>query len=165
MVRLRRMLYEDDPDKSFKAAEVLVKYARERRRDDTRIAVEKLRTEAAHVRAEARVEAQRAKVVEPAWFPLMPPVVKETEDERIARVEREAIEAAVYLWGGKHHIGQCLEPDASDVKVRVVADRSAGCGSRMVLYWVVPETARERCRSTGIYLTEDNPEPLTWAAP
>ncbi len=167
MVRLRRMLYEDDPDKSFKAAEVLVKYARERRRDDTRIAVEKLRTEAAHVRAEARA-AQHAPAPEPAWPPF-PPVVKETEDERIARVERESTEAAsnpppsaeVYLWGGKHHIGQCVEPDESDVKVRVVPDWSAGCGSRMTIYWVVPTTAHERCRGTGIYFTEDNPEPWT----
>ncbi len=170
MSRLRLMLNGDDKY-ALQAAEILVKYARERRRDDTRIAVEKLRTEAVHVRAESRA-AQRAPVAEPAFpaWPPFPPEVKETEDERIVRMEREAAEnavkppfpAEVYLWGGKHHIGQCLEPDESDIKVRVVPDWSAGRLDRMIIYWVVPETARERCRGTGIYFTEDNPEP--WAA-
>ena len=169
--RLRQAANGSDEDRALKAAEILVKYATERRRDDTRITVEKIRAEVAHERVEARVEAHRAKVVEPAFpaWPPFPPEVKETEDERIARVERESAEKAsnpppkteVYLWGGKHDIGQCLDPDESDVKVRVVPDWSAGRHDRHIIYWVVPETARERCRGTGIYFTADNPEP--WA--
>lgn len=169
MRRLRRMLYEDDPDKSFKAAEVLVKYAREHRRDDTRIAVEQMRTDVQKAKIESKIAlaAEASRLAEPAPYqPCVYPVP--TEAEYAEMRETAAIEGStkpgsphVYLWGGRHDIGRSVAPDESDLKVRVIEDWSAGCGARGVIYWVIPETLRERCANTDIYFASEN-EPPPW---
>ena len=61
MRRLRTLAnHSDDDAKAMKASEVLVKYARERRRDDTRLACEKLRSETRLAAQAARAERRAA---------------------------------------------------------------------------------------------------------
>ncbi len=158
MGRLRLMVNSDDEDRALRAAEVLIKYARERRRDDTRLAVEKMRAEAQHAKIEARA-AEKDRVEE-----LPPPMVyhRETPEERAAECERIDLERAtkpdaeVYLWGGKHSIGRFVPPSDSDARVRVVPDWSCGIGARNVVFWIVPHSVRERVSGTGVIFPEDN---------
>jgi hypothetical protein len=69
----------------------------------------------------------------------------ETEEEQQKRFEREhaarAAEpsACVYLWGGKHKLGCCIDPDESDRRVRVKADWSCNSGGVGAVYWIVPD--------------------------
>ena len=151
MARLRLMVNGCDDDRALKAAEVLVKYASERRRDDTRLAVEKMRAEAQVARAAARAKAdapreEPARPVIVGWVP-----APETDAERQKRFAREHAERAtepdaeVFLWGGKHPTGRSVAPDDSDTPVRVYADWSCGVGGkRCPVYWVAPAAAKVR---------------------
>ena len=155
MRRLRFLANGCDDDRAARAAEVLVKYARERRRDDTRLAAERIKSD-----TKLAVEAAKTERNEPAEPEECPPPAPKPQPEsaeaRAARLYREhAAEAAqpgaeVYLWGGKHPTGQCVGPDETDTRVRLVPDWSCGRGSRMIVYWVVPESAREHVPGTGI---------------
>ena len=143
MRRLRMLAnHSSDDDKALKASEVLVKYARERRRDDTRLACEKLRSETRLAVEAARAERSAApREPEVVWMPPLPK--PETEEERQARFERENAEDAakpkayVYIWGGKHPLGRCHAPDETDTRVRLEYDASCGEGARGIVYWVV----------------------------
>ena len=66
LCRLRLLADGADDGRALAAAEVLVKYARERRRDDTRLAVERLRADAQQARAAARPAQAGAAREEPA---------------------------------------------------------------------------------------------------
>lgn len=145
MRRLRRLLNEDDPKIALHAAEVLVKYARERRRDDTRLAVERMKGKAQVAKA-----AARAKATEPAWVapPNRNPLPKTEAEWEVLRERIDTDRAAesvetpgeymsprTFLWGGKHPLGRSCPPDGADVPMRVRADHSIAGG---VVYWVVP---------------------------
>jgi len=148
MRRLRTLAnHSDDDAKALKASEVLVKYARERRRDDTRLACEKLRAETRLAAEAARAERRAAQPeAEVAWpRPQFP--APETEEERRKRFDREHAERAAqpeaegYVWGGKHRIGRSHLPDETDTRVRLKDDRSCGVGQRHgLIFWVVPES-------------------------
>jgi hypothetical protein len=148
MRRLRTLAnHSDDDNKAMKASEILVKYARERRRDDTRLACEKLRSETRLAAEAARTERRAAASTEPeaAWpRPQWP--APETEEEKQKRFEREhAARAAepkayVYIWGGKHPLGRSHGPDETDTRVRLKYDASCGCGARGIVYWVVRDS-------------------------
>ena len=165
--RLRLLVNGEDDGRALKAAEVLLKYAAERRRDATRLAIERLRADAQQARAaaqQAKAEAKRAPREEEPAGPVivgyMP--APETDAERQARFAREHAERAaepaaeVYLWGGKHPTGISVRPDDSDVPVRVFADWSCGCGPKSVIYWVAPAGAK--VRGSGNLVPEDNPD-------
>jgi hypothetical protein len=159
MRRLRLLANGADEDKALKAAEILVKYARERRRDDTRLACEKARAETRLAVEAARAE-RRASESEPGWVtPAYP--APETPDEREKRVAREHAaraaepEAEVYLWGGKHRIGRSQLPDETDTRVRLKGDWSCGVAGpngvvHGLIYWVVPESVCTDGRAPGI---------------
>ena len=147
MRRLRTLAnHSDDDDKAMKASEVLVKYARERRRDDTRLACERLRAETRLAVEAGRAESHTARRDEDVvWAgPRWP--APETEEEKRKRFEREHAERAaepkayVYLWGGKHPLGRCHAPDETDTRVRLKYDASCGEGARGVVYWVVADS-------------------------
>lgn len=141
--RLRLLIHAEDEVVGRRACEVLLAHARDRRRDETRLAVERLRADAQRARAEAqKARAARREAVEEEWAP---PVVypRPTEEDRAELRERSSLEYAarpqadVYLWGGRHSIGRCVPPDESDTPVRVVTDYSVGHAPRGT-YWVVP---------------------------
>src|ERR1700712_3936838 len=77
MHRLRGLVNSSDDAQAMQASEVLVRYARERRRDDTRLAVEKLRAQTQLAKIEARA-AEKERAEEPP-----PPMVhrKQTDEE------------------------------------------------------------------------------------
>jgi hypothetical protein len=147
MRRLRFVAnHSDDDAKAMKAAEVLVKYARERRRDDTRLACERLRAETRRAAEAARAERRAAPAQEDVvWAgPRWP--APETEEEKRKRFDREhAARAAlpkayVYVWGGKHPLGRSHGPDGTDTRVRLKYDASCGEGARGIVYWVVRDS-------------------------
>ena len=157
MSRLRRLVNGEDEGRALRAAEVLLKYAAEQRRDETRLAVEKMRAEAQQARAAAQQAKRVAKMEEPA--PAGPVIVgwvpaPETDAERQAEPDAE-----VYLWGGKHPTGQSIQPDDSDAPVRVFADWSCGVGGkRCPVYWVAPAGVRVR---GGVNLVPEDNADLT----
>ena len=164
MRRLRFVAnHSDDDDKATKAAEVLVKYARERRRDDTRLACEKLRSEARLAAEAARAERRGARAEPEAAWPRPQWPAPETEEEKQKRFEREHAERAaepkayVYIWGGKHPLRRCHAPDETDTRVRLEYDASCGEGARGIVYWVVADSPPE-ARVSG------EPAPVTCAA-
>ena len=168
MRRLRALAnYSEDEAQALKASEVLVKYARERRRDDTRLACEKLRSET-RLAAEAARAERRAAETEPVWV-LPPQPAPETEEERQKRFDREHAERAakpkayVYVWGGKHPLGRSIAPDESDTRVRLKSDDSCGAGARGTVYWVVPDPPPVEAAMPG----EPGARPWTesWTAP
>ena len=150
MRRLRQLAnYSEDEDRALKAAEVLVKYANERLRDENRLTVEQIRSTTRLEVEKWRTErAARAAEAEPVWVPPVP-VKPETEEDRRLRVEWETAQDAVeeskkerphvYVWGGKHPLGREVAPDESDTRVRIKADWSCGGGDRGTVYWVVPD--------------------------
>jgi hypothetical protein len=148
MRRLRTLAnHSDDDAKAMKASEILVKYARERRRDDTRLACEKLRSETRRAAEAARTERRAASSEPEASWPRPQWPAPETEEEKQKRFEREHAaraaepKAEVYIWGGKHRIGRSHLPDEPDTRVRLMDDWSCGVGMRHgLIYWVVPES-------------------------
>jgi hypothetical protein len=160
MRRLRKLADNGDGERALRASEVLVKYAAERRDNDTRLAIEKMCVEARieveklkNERAAAKEVAKEAsrKAQEDNYFPPTIRPAPETDEERAKRFEREHAERAavpeaeVYLWGGKHPLGQSFPPDASDIRVRVEDDWSCGYGlSRSVVYWITPYKQRTK---------------------
>ncbi len=150
MGRLRLMVSCDDEDRALRAAEVLVKYARERRRDDTRLAVEKLRAETQ--RAKAEVKTARAEHPAERELTRWEKAPDETPAQRDQRDAEGAARptAEVYVWGGKHPLERCFEPDASDERVRLITDYSLSRGGSNVVYWVVSkEPLEERLAPAG----------------
>jgi hypothetical protein len=146
MRRLRQMVEGGDSERALRAAEVLVKYAQERRHDETRLAIEKLRAEtrlAVETLRTERAALKQPKDPEPRYAPMLP--YPETEEEQQKRFEREHAERAaqpeayVYIWGGKHPMGRCIAPDETDTRVRVKADWSCGTGKRGTVFWIVPD--------------------------
>ena len=139
----------DDTDRALKAAEILMKYAREERRDHTRLSIEKLRSETKLAVEAARIEGRVAKEAEESPWLTMPIPKPETHEEMAIRREVEAAAAAaemskkelpdVYIWGGKHPLGRSVGPDETDTRVRLKPDWSWGLGSRGTVYWVVPD--------------------------
>jgi hypothetical protein len=145
--RLRQLAAIGDDAVALKAAEVLVKYARERRRDETRLECERLR-------ADTRLEAERARTEraerraapraeEAVSLPRLPS--PETEEERRDRFDREHAaraaepKARVYVWGGRHPLGRAFGPDEADTRVRLELDESCGVGMKGGVYWVVAD--------------------------
>lgn len=181
LARLRQIAAGDDQRLALKAAEALVRHGLALRRDQTRRAVEK-------ERAEAKVEAARQRAgraddrgedgAEPddGWVTVRVPARVETHEEMALRRDRRAVKESagegplapqvpeVYLWGGRHATGRCVEPDASDRRVRVVADCSVGVGSRGAVYWVVPAEAVPSIPGGDDYRPEDQPPGDVWAA-
>jgi hypothetical protein len=159
MLRLRKLADSGDSERALHASEVLVKYAAERRDNDTRLAaekmrsqtritVEKLKNERAALK-EATKDAARKAQEEANYFPPVIRPAPETDEERAKRFERENAECAakseakVYLWGGKHALGRSIPPDESDIRVRVEDDWSVPSYSPEwnLIYWIVPYTA------------------------
>jgi hypothetical protein len=142
MRRLRALADGCDDEVALKAAEVLVKYARERRRDDTRLACERLRAEARTAAEAARSERAAARE-EAVYMPMLPS--PETEQERRDRFDREHAaraaepKARVYVWGGRHPLGRAFGPDEADTRVRLELDESCGVGMKGGVYWVVAD--------------------------
>ena len=160
MRRLRRLLDDDDPKVALHAAEVLMKYGRERRRDDTRLAVERVRADAQVAKAAARRAPAKTEVDEGGWVaPPTEPIPKTEAGWQALRERADAAGAAteecpkVYLWGGTHPLGRSIPPDAADVPVRVRADYSVGGGG---VYWVVPHDAPREADPA-------HPVPAGWA--
>jgi hypothetical protein len=146
MRRLRTLAnHSDDDDKAMKASEILVKYARERRRDDTRLACEKLRSETRRVAEAARTERRAASSEPEAAWPRPQWPAPETQEERVKRFDREHAQRAAepkaegYIWGGKHPLGRSIGPDETDTRVRLRCDDSCGEAPRTTVFWVVPD--------------------------
>jgi len=142
--RLRLLIHSEDEVVVRRACEILLAHARDRRRDETRLAVEKLRAEVQQAKAAARVA--RTQSEEPWERSVVYPVP--TEEDRARSREGYALEQAVrpqaevYLWGGKHSLGRCVPPDESDKPVRIVTDYSVGHAPRGT-YWVIPADVYE----------------------
>jgi hypothetical protein len=153
-MRRLRLIVNTGSDTSAKdAAEVLARYAAERRelearreadrtrleieqlRARTRLEVERLRTE----RALAREQAKQARQAEQEEAPEAPRYVPPTQEELEASYAEEASRegAEVYVWGGGHDIERGFAPDAADIRVRVRKDWSLGVGTGGLVYWVV----------------------------
>jgi len=145
MRRLRHVATGGEGASATQAAEVLVRYAQERRRDETRLAVE-------HLRAQTRLEVEKlrneraaAKKTNEEAEPRAPgmliaPDPTPEEWERINTEEAAQPGAEVYLWGGRHRLCVCEQPDAADVRVRIKKDWSLGvAGGRDVVYWIVAD--------------------------
>jgi hypothetical protein len=125
MHRLRQLLRDEKPDIARRAAEIIMKYLTAKRRDETRLEIERMRAAA---RA-AREAARRAKADEEGADeddPLTPEQQKQW-DEAGRRAQERAAETAsrekriVYLWGGCHKIGD-TPPDETDVPLVMVSD-------------------------------------------
>jgi hypothetical protein len=128
--RLRKQLHDENAKTAMKAAQCITKYLSDKRRDETRLEVERLR-------AESRPARERSKAEEHA----QPQEAPEGEAEWVAhqrRVEQIRAEAAardnaiVYLWGGCHKIGE-TPPDATDTPLHIHVDHTVP--DRKV-YWV-----------------------------
>lgn len=129
--RLRKQLHDEDAAEALKAAQCLTKYLSDKRRDETRLEVERLRAQSRAARARPKAETPSEQ----------PPEAAEIDPEWIARrrqLERHYAEDAVrdastvYLWGGCHKIGD-TPPDATDTPLRLAADHTVrGTG---VVYW------------------------------
>lgn len=129
--RLRKQLHDEEAATAMKAAQCLTKYLSDKRRDETRLEVERLR-------AESRATREHAKIEKPSE---QPEEVAEVDPEWVARrrqLERHYAEDAVgdattvYLWGGCHKIGD-TQPDATDTPLRLAADHTVR--GRGVVYW------------------------------
>ena len=162
MRRLRQVV-DGNGSGAERAREVLAKYAylrrhdemeqaKERERNQTRLAVEEKRAQAKieaekmrNERAALKAQSRREEEEEEEWVG-PPRIVKETEEEWQKRCDREHAERAaqpeakVYIWGGKHALGQSIPPDESDIRVRLYDDWSVPEYSPRsnLIYWVVP---------------------------
>jgi hypothetical protein len=136
--RLNRLLDSEDEGVAARAAEAVVKAAAERRRNDTRLAVEKMRAETAL----AKVAAKRAEADADAdpYASLAPEVRKGLESEWKDTLDAWnplTLRPRVYLWGGQGPVGRGAEPDENDPRVRIVRDDARGVNDP--LFWVVPD--------------------------
>ena len=108
MRRLRVLVNNSQDDATvLRAAEVLVKFARERRRDESRIAVERIRADVQRAKLDARAAELAAKhaatSTEDNWSPPKPPrTVNPARDAQVSLEKSQEPQAAAYLWGGKH---------------------------------------------------------------
>ena len=150
--RLRLLTNGDDTALALRAAEAMLAFGARCRREETRLAVEKLRAETQR----AEIEAKAAKVAraEEAPRPRFVPTPVPTEAEYAEHRERGAVESArkpeyeVYLWGGKHVIGTSQQPDDTDTRVGIYQDYSVNRGPYSIL-WVVPRVAFEASNRAG----------------
>lgn len=129
--RLRKQLNAEDAPTAMKAAQCLTKYLSDKRRDETRLEVERVRAEsrAARSRAEAETEPEppaETAEVDPAW------VARRRQLERHYAEDAVRDATPVYLWGGCHKIGD-TPPDATDTPLRLAADHTVR--GRGVVYW------------------------------
>jgi hypothetical protein len=145
--KLVDFLGSEHPDIALKGAEVIAKYAAERRRNETRLAVEKMRAETARAKIPARrgVCEEEEEWVPPPEPPPKPPHL--TPEGRAAARERSGLEAAttpdplVLLWGGGHPLLVGRPPDAADARVFLHKDCSVTVDGHWPIYWVVSEAA------------------------
>ena len=113
---LRAQLNDADSTIARKAAERITKYLGDKRRDETRLEIERLRV----ARAQAKIAARVAEDEEDE----LPPK-EQTTAEKCAREN-----TTVYLWGGRHKLGD-TPPDATDTPLRLITTKVAG----RVVYW------------------------------
>jgi hypothetical protein len=163
MARLRALTKDPDPDRAKEAAQIIFRFMAERRRDQTRLEVERLRAEGRRLKAARPANAgddeddgvqltpeQEAKVDE---------AFRRDQQLKAEKLARE--QAIVYLWGGCHPIGD-TPPDGTDTPMAIVSDMTAFRG-RMI-YWVVTDPMPTHPR-TGPFLPPPGCRPRTCPDP
>ena len=144
--RLRVLLRDDDPEIALQACEVISRYNSEKRRDETKLAVETLRAETRlsveQLRADGRATRAAERAAEADDEPRMTPEEEKRWNEAVQRAwERRALEAcgpgvSAYLGGGRHR-NPTTPPDEAATPVQIVMDKDALVGGRTV-YWALP---------------------------
>ena len=174
--RLRALLRDKNPKIVRDAAKIIIRHTAAKRRDETRLAVERLRAKtrialadverAKEERAKAEAEAAQAKAQERQMPPMTP--------EREALLEKYALErerynaehaarekAVVYLWGGCHKIGG-VRPDATDTPMMLLYDMTT---EGKPMYWVVTLPLPVPDASKGPFLPPPGCRPSTCPKP
>jgi hypothetical protein len=137
---LREMLRAKEARDRAKAAESLAKYLTARRACEARVKVEEVKAQArlATARARGASEGPREEEPEPELTPEQQRWECERRQRAAARVaDAEARgEAAVFLWGGCHKIGD-TPPDATDTPLEVFQDHTIPPVEGKFVYWAV----------------------------
>jgi hypothetical protein len=149
--KLVKLLDSEHQDVVLKAAEVISKYAAERRRNETRLAVEKMRAETALAKVAAARAARGQEEDADPYARLGPAAKKELETEwadTLGAWNPTTLRPRVYLWGGEGVIGNGAVPDDRDTRVRVLRDDAPGDGDGP-LFWVVPD---DKLNAPGVHM-------------
>lgn len=148
--RLRALLASDDPTIVRDAAEIIMKYLGEKRRDETRLEVER-------TRAGVRVARQQARAARAQEDDAAEAVERSQGLERAYAEECAREQAVVFLWGGCHRIGDA-PPDATDTPLRLFCDHTM---RGRVVYWAVTDPPPVADPSAGPFLAPPGCRPPT----
>ena len=164
--RLRVLLGDANSAIARDAAEIIARYLTAKRRDATRLEVERIRADARAAGAAARRAKAEAKRTADGAEEEDPPLNPERErqiEEITRRHEREYAEKVaragtpVFLWGGCHVVGG-TPPDDTDTPLRVFRDTTVGGRE---IFWAVTDPVPAHL-TDGPFLTPPGCRPTTY---
>ncbi len=164
--RLRVLLGDANSAIARDAAEIIARYLTAKRRDATRLEVERIRADARAAGADARRAKAEAKRTADGAEEEDPPLNPERErqiEEITRRHEREYAEKVaragtpVFLWGGCHVVGS-TPPDDTDTPLRVFRDTTVGGRE---IFWAVTDPVPAHV-TDGPFLTPPGCRPTTY---
>ena len=165
LARLRALTHSANEELARDAASTILKYLAEKRRDETRLEVERIRSETrlACADAKARKAAERVQKEDADDVYMTPEeerqVVEINMQVQARNAERLARErAVVYLYGGCHKIGD-TPPDETDTPMILFGDMTAFAGR--TIYWLMTEPWPVSDVRTGPFLPPPGCRPRT----
>jgi hypothetical protein len=131
--RLCALTHDPDPDRAERASAIILKFTAERRRDQTRLEVERLRAEGRRLKATrpANGDADDAGEREREPYPATAEEKAQWDAEVKAAAEKFAGRATVYLWGGCHRTDAPPDETDTELSLRPADDAIPG----RVIYW------------------------------
>src|SRR5262249_17637173 len=155
-------------------AATILKYLSEKRRDETRLEVERIRSETrlmcADAKARKAAEVAQKGEEEYEWTAADRALAEEVQrrGERYYAEKLAREQAIVYRWGGCHKIGDTPR-DETDTPMRLYADMTAIRGQ--TIYWAVTDPPPVSDGQNGPFLPPPGcrprtcPEPINTTAP